>query len=80
MFLTRPTLRAPRRTLFPSSPAQPSVFFHPPQPLTASQSITRDARFSQAHPPSPAPFFSTLSQRRALCPGEHRPYKMVLPS
>src|SRR5688572_23161083 len=30
MFLTRPTLRAPRRTLFPSSPAQPrAILFHP---------------------------------------------------
>ena len=38
----------PLRTLF--SPAQPrSIFFHPPDPPIALQSITRDAPFSQEH-------------------------------
>src|SRR5687767_14918060 len=50
--------------------------FSPAQPC-----VRRDARFSQAHPPDPRqPFPPTrptdceqsISQRRALCPGEHR--------
>ena len=44
--LTRPDPRTPRRALCPSSPAQPwAIFFHPPPPPIALQSLTRDAPF-----------------------------------
>jgi hypothetical protein len=70
----------PRRALF--SPAQPCATFSPTDPPIAMQSHTRDVRFTQSHPPSPAhaktcalpnltrPALRT--PRRALYPCKHR--------